>query len=135
MIMIRRAVAIAGILGIFIAPAAFAAFEMHLTGFEDKPAAELTDQSFYDEIQNIYRLGLALVGVSALFVIVWGGLDYLTAGESASRVETGKKRIWNGLYGIALAAISFALLYTINPDLVKLRIGTPTPTGQQEPAK
>ena len=84
------------------------------------------EERVYAALKNIYLIGLGLVGVSALFVIVWGGLEYMTAGESSQRVEKGKKRIWNGVYGIILAATSYAILYTINPDLISLHIGTPS---------
>ncbi|OHA00699.1 MAG: hypothetical protein A3C11_01630 [Candidatus Sungbacteria bacterium RIFCSPHIGHO2_02_FULL_49_12] len=79
-------------------------------------------QNFLTSMQNIYWLGLSLVGISALFVIVWGGFDYVTAGESESRATSGKNKIRNAVIGILVAAVSYALLNTINPDLVKLRL-------------
>lgn len=87
---------------------------------EANPAAE---GNFYGALQNFYLLGLSLVGLAALLVMVWGGIEYMSSGESQTRATQGKKWIWNGLSGIAIAAFAYALLYTINPDLVKLRIG------------
>ena len=91
------------------------------------PAGGLSAQEegkFFDGLKNFYLLGLSLVGISALLMIVWGGIDYVVAGDSTSRVEAGRKKITNALWGIFIAGISYALLYTINPDLVKFRIGT-----------
>ncbi|OHA00712.1 MAG: hypothetical protein A3H71_01010 [Candidatus Sungbacteria bacterium RIFCSPLOWO2_02_FULL_48_13b] len=85
------------------------------------PAAQ---EKFYGALQNFYLLGLSLVGLAALLVMVWGGIEYMSSGESQTRATQGKKWIWNGLSGIAIAAFAYALLYTINPDLVKLRIGS-----------
>ena len=82
------------------------------------------EEKFFEGLKNFYLLGLSLVGISALLMIVWGGIDYVVAGDSTSRVEAGRKKITNALWGVFIAGISYALLYTINPDLVKFRIGT-----------
>lgn len=74
-------------------------------------------------LEKFYGLGLGLVGLSAFFMIVRGGLNYVIAGDNASRVAEGKRMITNALIGVAIAAASYAILYTINPNLVKLRIG------------
>ncbi|MBI2054692.1 MAG: hypothetical protein HYT39_01180 [Candidatus Sungbacteria bacterium] len=87
---------------------------------------------FFSGLTGVYRLGLALVGLSALFVIVWGGLNYIWAGENTSQVQRGRERIRNALVGILIAATSYALLRTINPDLVKFQIRdySSTPSSQ-----
>ena len=100
------------------------------------PAAGSSAQEegkFFDGLKNFYLLGLSLVGISALLMIVWGGIDYVVAGDSTSRVEAGRKKITNALWGIFIAGISYALLYTINPDLVKFRIGTTGDYQSQQP--
>ena len=78
--------------------------------------------NFFSGLTGVYRLGLALVGLSALFMIVWGGLNYIWAGENTSQVQRGRERIRNALVGILIAATSYALLKTINPDLVNFQI-------------
>lgn len=89
------------------------------------------ENNFYSSLTQLYTLGLSLVGISALFMIIWGGAEYIVSGESSSRVGQAKDRIKNALWGIAIAAVSYTILYTINPDLVKLRIGTPADYQQQ----
>lgn len=89
------------------------------------PSSAGADQTFYDSLRYTYLLGLSLVGISALFMIVWGGIYYIIAGDNTSFLEKGRGKIKNALWGIFIAAISYALLFTINPDLVKFRIGTP----------
>lgn len=78
--------------------------------------------NFFSGLTGVYRLGLSLVGLSALFMIVWGGLNYIWAGENTSQVQRGRERIRNALVGILIAATSYALLKTINPDLIKPQI-------------
>lgn len=82
--------------------------------------AQQSTASFLDQLRGVYRVGLAIVGLAALVYIIWGGIEYIVAGESKSLVESGRSRIKNALIGILVAAISFALLRTINPDLVSL---------------
>lgn len=69
-------------------------------------------------LANLYKWLLGAVGISALFAFVMGGVLYMFSGTNLTKVEQAKGWIWNGLGGIVLAAISYLLLYTINPDLV-----------------
>lgn len=71
-------------------------------------------------IGYIYRLGLVLVGLAALFALVFGGFLYMS--ESVTKTEEGKKWIWGALGGLLLALLAYLILYTINPDLVKLSL-------------
>lgn len=76
----------------------------------------MTNPSGY--LNNLYKWLLGAVGISALFAFVMGGVLYMFSGTNLTKVEQAKGWIWNGLGGIVLAAISYLLLYTINPDLV-----------------
>lgn len=104
-----------------------APFAMDAQGSNPSAAAQPTapkvveEGSFMNQIANIYTLGLALVGISALLYITWGGIEYIFAGENSSMVGTAKGRIKNALWGIAIAALSYAILNTINPDLVCMK--------------
>ncbi len=75
-----------------------------------------SDPSKY--LNNLYRWFLGAVGISALFAIVLGGVLYMFSGTSLTKTENARRWNSNGIWGIVLAAISFLLLYTINPDLV-----------------
>lgn len=94
-------------------------------------------------IARLYVFGLSLVGVSALIMIVFGGVIYMTAGDSQSRVNQAKALIGNAIFGLVLALISFLILFTINPDLVTKGFPTPkaitpspsSPTGTAGPAE
>jgi D-alanyl-D-alanine dipeptidase len=72
-------------------------------------------------IAGIYRFLLAIIGVVAGVAIMVGGFTYLTAGGDKSKVDEGKKRIYNALAGMVLAFSSYLLLYVINPDLVNFK--------------
>lgn len=71
-----------------------------------------------DYLFALYTWLLGSVGISALFAFVWGGVLYMFSGANLSKVEDARKWIKNGVIGLVLAAVSFLLLNTINPDLV-----------------
>ena len=70
-------------------------------------------------LDNLYIWFLGFVGISALFAIVVGGVLYMFSGTSITKVDQAKKWISNAILGIVIAAFSYLLLYTINPDLIR----------------
>lgn len=70
-------------------------------------------------VANLYYFGLGLVAVAAFIMMVYGGFTYMTAGDNPGRVKEGTDYMKNALFGLVLALISWLILYTINPDLVK----------------
>ncbi|MEK7172832.1 MAG: pilin [Patescibacteria group bacterium] len=69
-------------------------------------------------MSSLYTFGLALTGISALLVIVYSSVLYMTSGGE-SRTADAKKKIQGALLGLAIAFLSYLILRTINPDLVK----------------
>lgn len=69
-----------------------------------------------DLLANLYYFLLGLVGISALVMFVWGGIEYMLAGDRDP--SKAKERMKNAVYGLVLALTSWLILYTINPDLV-----------------
>ncbi|MEX0672785.1 MAG: pilin [Candidatus Paceibacterota bacterium] len=73
--------------------------------------------------QQMFILLLSLTTVFAVLMIVIGGLQYMTAGDNASKVSGAKETIQNALYGLFLAIGAWLILYTINPTILSLTIG------------
>lgn len=65
------------------------------------------------------KIFIGLCAVLAVVMIVVGGLEYMTS-ELVSSKEAGKGRIRNALIGLIIALGAYALLFTINPDLLNL---------------
>ncbi|MBI3442568.1 MAG: hypothetical protein HY007_02280 [Candidatus Sungbacteria bacterium] len=83
-----------------------------------------------DLLANIYYFLLGLVGISALVMFVWGGIEYMLAGDKDP--GEAKKRMKNAVYGLVLALTAYLVLYTINPDLVsRLNINLDAIPAQQ----
>lgn len=66
----------------------------------------------------IIKIIIGLAAVMAVVMIVIGGIQYMTT-ELMSSKEEGKSRITGAIFGLVLAIGSWALLNTINPDLLK----------------
>lgn len=69
-------------------------------------------------LDNLYIWMLGFVGLAALFAIVYGGILYIFSGAIESTAEA-RRWITNAFWGLLIAALSFLILYTINPELVR----------------
>lgn len=70
-------------------------------------------------IKYIYLFGISLVGVAALLSLVISGLMYMLSDTVVSK-EDARKYIWGAISGLILALAAYLILYTINPNLIKL---------------
>ncbi len=67
----------------------------------------------------MFKLFIGICAVLAMVMIVWGGIEYITS-ELISGKEAGKERVLNAVFGLLLALGAFALLNTINPQLLDI---------------
>ena|SRR3989338_8052054 len=74
------------------------------------------------------KIFIGICAVLSVVMIVMGGLEYMTS-ELISSKESGKEKIRNAVLGLILALGAYALLYTINPDLLKGDIGMTSVTS------
>ncbi len=81
----------------------------------------ITDKSTPGELfEKLFFFGLGLVGLAALIVLVFGGMMYLTASDSADQTKRARGYISNAIFGLVLAFLSWLILFTINPDIVQI---------------
>ncbi|MEX0930389.1 MAG: pilin [Candidatus Paceibacterota bacterium] len=71
---------------------------------------------------QMFILLLSLTTVFAVLMIVIGGLQYMTAGDSAGKVSAAKETIQNAIFGLFLAIGAWLILYTINPAILALNL-------------
>lgn len=76
-------------------------------------------QGVGDVLGRIYVFGLGIAALSAFLMITIGGVQYIFSAGNAGKMSEGRKRITNALMGLAIAVASWAILYTIDPSLVK----------------
>ncbi|TSD05915.1 MAG: Uncharacterized protein Athens071412_197 [Parcubacteria group bacterium Athens0714_12] len=86
------------------------------------PGQEGAGKDLASYIAAWYTFGLGAISVVAVVMIMWGGLQWLTAAGSGSQIGEARKAISNAVVGLILALCSYGLLYIINPNLVKLKL-------------
>ena len=79
----------------------------------------LTSLDFKGYVQYIFDLAIAIAAVAAVFMIVYGGFEYMTT-DSFNGKSDGLKKLQNAIYGLLLILCSFLILRTINPQLVAI---------------
>lgn len=69
-----------------------------------------------------YNLGLTIAGILAIIMIVVAGVQWTTSGGNSEMISGAKKRISGALTGLLIAYLSYAILNTVNPAMVNLRL-------------
>jgi hypothetical protein len=87
-----------------------------ITGPDNKSLVDTTSFSSY--LQSAYRIGIGACFVLGVIMFTWAGIEYVVS-ESMNSKADGKARMTAALTGLAIALVSYILLYTINPDLLK----------------
>jgi len=76
-----------------------------------------TKKGLGDYLNLMIKLFIGLCAVLSVIMMVVGGIEYMTS-ELAHTKESGKERILQAILGLLIALGSWALLNTINPDLL-----------------
>ena len=69
--------------------------------------------SFDDAVLNATDWILGFVGMIAVLMIIWGGINYLTSAGDEDKARTGKKTLTYALIGLVLAGIAYALVKVV----------------------
>jgi len=87
------------------------------------PIGELktAPSNFGDYVNTIFKIAIGLCGALAVIMIIIGGIQYM-GNESIFGKTEAKGQITNAILGLLIAIGSYALLNTINPDLLKTNI-------------
>lgn len=75
-----------------------------------------------DFIQKMYRYAIGVAGILAAVMIIVAGFQWVTSGGNSEAISSAKKRIGGALVGVLIAYLSYAILNTLNPALVSLRL-------------
>lgn len=77
-----------------------------------------TTLTFIEYANKAFKVLLSLtIGLAILFIVI-GGIEYTTSALPNVKSD-GKERIKGALWGLFIALLSYLVLYTINPELVK----------------
>jgi hypothetical protein len=77
--------------------------------------------NFPDFLKAIFRLLFSLAALLAVGRLVIGGIMYMTSVSAGAKSQA---RTWatSSLYGLLILAGSYLILFTINPELIKLKL-------------
>jgi hypothetical protein len=82
--------------------------------------------SFPDYLNLVFKIGIGIAAGLAVIQIVIGGIQYM-ASESPFKIGDAKAKIEGAILGLVLALGIYIFLYTINPDLVSLKLNIVSP--------
>jgi hypothetical protein len=118
--MLRKKIYLSFIFLLIAMPAlsVFASFEY--TPMEKIPGYE-TSGDFCVYISSVYKFGIWVIGICAMFMIMIGGYMYILSAGNNSSMTKAKGIIFDAIIGLLLAFFSYLILYVINPDLTQLR--------------
>jgi len=64
-------------------------------------------------LRNFISLALGAAGIIAFFMLLWGGIEYITAGGEKEKTQSASKRITAALIGLAIVFSFFAIIYLV----------------------
>ncbi len=89
-------------------------------------AAEIVNEALGEKVQQLtpatglafyvailWRSVVTLGGVAFIVFLIWGGIEWLTAGGDKGRIETAQKMISNALIGLTILIGSYAIAFFI----------------------
>lgn len=79
-------------------------------------------EDFPGYVIAVFKFGIWTAGISAMLMIMVGGYMYMTSAGNNASMEKAKGIITDAIIGLILALFSWLLLYTINPELVSIKI-------------
>lgn len=60
-------------------------------------------------INSLLNIALGVVGFLVFIYLIWGGVEWITAGGDKSKTESARQKITNAIIGLAIVAAAFAI--------------------------
>jgi hypothetical protein len=70
-------------------------------------------------IMNVTNWILGFIAIVATLVIIYGGVQYLTAGGNEDNVGAAKKTISYGIIGIVIAGLAYAMVIVVSTVILR----------------
>lgn len=75
-------------------------------------------------VRMLYFFGVGIVGVLAVGVIIFAGVQYMSSVGNPEVISRAKTQIAAGIAGLLLILLSYTILHTLDPRLTKLEFKT-----------
>jgi len=66
-------------------------------------------QTLGDAVNTLVTIIFFVAGLAAFLFILWGAVNYIMAGDDASKTEAARKRITNAVVGLTLVALVYVI--------------------------
>ncbi len=60
-------------------------------------------------IQSLLTVTLGIVGLLVFIYLIWGGIEWITAGGDKGKTESARQKLTNAIIGLAIVAAAFAI--------------------------
>ena len=95
------------------------------------------DASAAGPMMNLIAYGLSLLGIIFLVLVVWSGLQWMSAGGNEDKIGEAKKRISRASIGLGITLSAFIISYAVYAFLTEQYLDTAgteigAPPGSQE---
>jgi len=74
-------------------------------------------------IQSLLSVTLGIVGLLVFVYLIWGGIEWITAGGDKSKTESARQKLTNAIIGLAIVAAAFAISQVLG-TFFGIRVGT-----------
>ena len=101
---------------VFMPIAGVVALEVGLEEVDE--TIELGNRDIRATIASIINVAMGLLGIIAVVIILIGGFQWMTAGGNEENVDKAKKRIIQGVIGLAIILASWAIARFVLESLV-----------------
>lgn len=78
-------------------------------------------------IGNMLQAVLVIAALLTLFYLIWGGIDWLTAGGDTEKLENARKKLGNAIAGLVLLTAVWAIWQAIAVNFLGIDMKLPTP--------
>jgi len=97
-----------------------------LPGTTESCTGQSCKTNFPKYLSGLFNLSIGIAALLAFVMISWGGFTYMTT-DAINGKEEGREKIKEAVYGLLLVIGAYAILYTINPQILAfdLRIQKP----------
>ncbi|MDP4001379.1 MAG: hypothetical protein Q8P83_04025 [bacterium] len=93
-------------------------FAQQIVPHNPTPLPGNSSSKIIDLVQMFINIALAIVGITAVAFLIYGGFRYITSAGNEEASETAKKVIKNSIIGLIIVVLSYIIVITITNALL-----------------
>ena len=85
-----------------------------ITGWGGGTQPKNVETDIVAAVMNITNYILGFIAIIATLIVIWGGVQYLTAAGNEDTVANAKKTISYGIIGMVIAGLAYAMVIVVS---------------------